>query len=165
MSFICHSYVLTWHLYVTRMYSYAIRMSLVCTRVSSLCHSYVLVCHLYVTCMYLYIICMSLVCGFTMNPNKLFHLKIDDYHHYQYFEHRCRFRYLICYFLNQRVAFRQIRRSKNTLSMDLPFQNLFYFHIIDTCFVGIALCRCNSSIKWWLLELLLHFLSYHGSSS
>ena len=35
------------------MYSYVIRMSLVCTRMSSVCHSYVLVCHPYVTRMWL----------------------------------------------------------------------------------------------------------------
>ena len=61
-----------------RVYSYVIRMSLVCTRVSSVCHSFVLVCHPYVTrmssvchsyvChsyvirMYSYVICMSPVC-------------------------------------------------------------------------------------------------------
>ena len=62
MSLICHPYV-------TRMYSYVIYMSLVCTRMSSACHSYVLVCHPYVTHMYSYVTRMysyltrmSLVC-------------------------------------------------------------------------------------------------------
>ena len=41
MSSVCHSYVLVWHLYVTRIYSYVTCMSLVCTRMSPLCHSYV----------------------------------------------------------------------------------------------------------------------------
>ena len=44
------------------MYSYVIRMSLVCTRMSSICHWYVLVFHPYVTGMYSYVIRMSLVC-------------------------------------------------------------------------------------------------------
>ena len=66
MSLVCHSYT-------TRMYPYVIRMSLVCTLMSSVCYSYVLVCHAYVTRRYSYVICMSLVCthmplvcGFTM---------------------------------------------------------------------------------------------------
>ena len=81
MSPVCHSFVLVYHPYVPRMYSYAIHMSLVCTRMSSVflsyvpvCHSYVLVCHPYVTRIYSYVICMLLVCGFTMNhyhKNKL----------------------------------------------------------------------------------------------
>ena len=50
------------------MYSYVIRMSLVCNRMSSVCHTHVLVCHPYVTRMYSYVIHMPLVCGFTMNP-------------------------------------------------------------------------------------------------
>ena len=69
MSPVCHSFVLVYHPYVPRMYSYAIHMSLVCTRMSSVflsyvpvCHSYVLVCHPYVTRMYSYVIRMSLVC-------------------------------------------------------------------------------------------------------
>ena len=40
--FLCHSHV-------TRMYSYVIRMSLACTRMSSVCHSYVLVFYSYAT--------------------------------------------------------------------------------------------------------------------
>ena len=59
MSFTCHSWC---HLYVTRMYSYFIRMSLVCTRMSFLCHLYVIVCHLYVTHMYSHVTRMSFVC-------------------------------------------------------------------------------------------------------
>ena len=46
----------------TCIYSYTIRMSLVCTRMSFVCHLYILVCHPYVTRMYLYDIRMSLVC-------------------------------------------------------------------------------------------------------
>ena len=43
-------YVLVCLPYVTRMYSYyVIRMSFICTPMSSVCHSYVLVCHPYVT--------------------------------------------------------------------------------------------------------------------
>ena len=49
------------------MYSYVIRMSLLCTPMSSVCHSYVLACHPYVTRINSYVIRMSLVCGFTMN--------------------------------------------------------------------------------------------------
>ena len=80
ISMLSHSYVirmsLVCHPCVTGMYSYAIRMWLVCTRISSVCHSSVLVCHPYVTRMYsmssvctrmssvcdLYVIRMSLIC-------------------------------------------------------------------------------------------------------
>ena len=55
-------YVLVCHPYVTRMYLYVIRISLVCTCMSSVCHLYVLVCHLYVTRMYSYVIRMPLIC-------------------------------------------------------------------------------------------------------
>ena len=71
---ICHLYVLYvlfCHPYLNCMYSFVIRMSLVCTRMSSVCHSYVFVCHSYVTRMYLYVIRMSLVCGFTTNQFNL----------------------------------------------------------------------------------------------
>ena len=63
MSFVCHSYVLIYYLDVLlcHLYSYVIRISLVCTRMSSVCHSYVLVYHQYITRIYLYIIRMSLV--------------------------------------------------------------------------------------------------------
>ena len=59
MSFVCHvirmSLVCTrMSSYVTCMYSYVIRMSLVCTRMSSVCHCFVLVCHPYVTRMCFY---------------------------------------------------------------------------------------------------------------
>ena len=79
--FVCHSCVicisLVGHRYVTRkssvcysyvthMYAYFIRMSLVCTRMSSVCHPYVLVCHSHVTCMYQhmysYVTRISFVC-------------------------------------------------------------------------------------------------------
>ena len=98
-------YVLVCHLYVTQTYSYVIcmslvytnavrmslvytrmssvchsyviRMSLACTRISSVCHSYILLYHRYVTRMYLYVIRMysyvtrmSLVFGLTMNHMK-----------------------------------------------------------------------------------------------
>ena len=82
---ICHSYALLCHPRVTRMYLYVIRMSTVCTRMSSVCHSYVLgyhprvtlctylsfvchsyvlahICHPYVTRVYIYVSRMSLVC-------------------------------------------------------------------------------------------------------
>ena len=49
---VCHSYVLVYHPYVTRM--------------SYVCLSYVLVCHTYVSYIYSYMIRMSHVCGFTM---------------------------------------------------------------------------------------------------
>ena len=63
MSSVCHSngICMSFHPYVALMYSYVIRMSLVCTcmllvctRMSSVCHSYVLVCHPYVTRMWFY---------------------------------------------------------------------------------------------------------------
>ena len=64
-------YVLVCLPYVTRMYSYyVIRMSFICTPMSSVCHSYVLVCHPYVTRMYSYVIRMSLVSGFTMSQKR-----------------------------------------------------------------------------------------------
>ena len=59
MPFVCHSYVLVFHPYVTRMYSNVIRMLLVFTRMSSLCHLYVLVYHPYATRMYSYVTGMS----------------------------------------------------------------------------------------------------------
>ena len=62
MSFACHLYVICIDLHVIYMYSYVIRMSLACSRMSSVCHSYALVCHPYVACMYSYVIRMSLVC-------------------------------------------------------------------------------------------------------
>ena len=43
MPFACQLYVLARHPYVTRMYWYVIRMSLVCTCIPSVCHSYVLI--------------------------------------------------------------------------------------------------------------------------
>ena len=46
MSSVCHSYILACHRCVTRMYSFVIRMPVVCTRMSSLCHTYLLICHL-----------------------------------------------------------------------------------------------------------------------
>ena len=78
MSSVCYSHAPVCHAYVTRMYSFVIRMALVChsyviichlyvTRMSSVYHSHVLVCHPYVTHMYSYDIFRSLVCGFTMN--------------------------------------------------------------------------------------------------
>ena len=54
MSSVCHSYVLVCHPYATRMDSYVICMSLVCTHMSFVCQSYELVCHLYVTRMCFY---------------------------------------------------------------------------------------------------------------
>ena len=65
MSFVCHSYGVVCYPYVTCMYSYVIRMSLVCTYMSFVCQSYVLVCHSNVTGMHSYVILMSsyvLVC-------------------------------------------------------------------------------------------------------
>ena len=54
MSSVYHLHIPLCHAYVTCVYSYVIRMSLVCTRMSSVCHSYVLVCHPYVTRMWFY---------------------------------------------------------------------------------------------------------------
>ena len=54
MSHVCYSYVTLMCLYFIYMYSYAIRMSLVCTLIPSVCHSYVLVCHPYVTRIWFY---------------------------------------------------------------------------------------------------------------
>ena len=62
MSFACHLHVTCMRLYFTYMYACPIRMSVVCTRMSSVCHSYVLVCHPFVTPMYSYVIVTSLVC-------------------------------------------------------------------------------------------------------
>ena len=74
MLFTFHFHAICMRSYFIYMYSYVIRMSLVCTlyvnrmsrvcmRMPSVCHSYVLVYHLYVTRMYSYVIRMSLVCG------------------------------------------------------------------------------------------------------
>ena len=83
MSLACTCILCVCYWYVPGMYSYVIRMSLVCTRMSTVCYSYVLICHpyvtrmysfvvrmslvghSYVTCMYSYVIRMPLVCGFT----------------------------------------------------------------------------------------------------
>ena len=73
MSLACHSYVRVCHPYITRMCSCVIRLSLVCTCMSSayhsyvliclsVCHSYVLIGHPYVTRMYCYVIRMPFVC-------------------------------------------------------------------------------------------------------
>ena len=62
MSFVCTRMSFVYHPYVTRMYSYIIRMSLVCIRMSFVCHSYILACHSHVTRMYSYVIRMSLLC-------------------------------------------------------------------------------------------------------
>ena len=63
MSFACHLHVTCMRLYFTYMYACPIRVSVVCTRMSSVCHFYVLVCHPYVTSMYSCVIRMSLVCN------------------------------------------------------------------------------------------------------
>ena len=59
MSFGCHSHTICMRSYFIYLYSYAIRMSVVCNRIPSACHLYVLVCHPYVTRVYSYVICMS----------------------------------------------------------------------------------------------------------
>ena len=66
MLFVCHSYVCVFHPDVSCMYSYVIRMSPICTRMSFACHSYVpayvFVCQPYVIRMYSYFTRMSLIC-------------------------------------------------------------------------------------------------------
>ena len=66
MLFVCQSYVCVFHPDVSCMYSYVIRMSPICTRMSFACHlyvpAYVFVCHPYLIRMYSYVTCMSLVC-------------------------------------------------------------------------------------------------------
>ena len=61
-SFACHLDVICMRSCLIYMYSYFIRMSLVCNRMSFVCHSYVLVSHPHVTRMYSYVIRISLVC-------------------------------------------------------------------------------------------------------
>ena len=74
MTFQCHSYILIFHPYLSRMYSHVIRMSLVRTRMASVCHSYVIRMSLVFTRMYSYVILcthMSPVCHsyvVTYNP-------------------------------------------------------------------------------------------------
>ena len=86
ISMLSHSYVirmsLVCHPCVTGMYSYAIRMWLVCTRISSVCHSSVLVCHPYVTRMY----SMSSVCTRMSSVCDLYVLVCHPYvtHMYSY---------------------------------------------------------------------------------
>ena len=69
MSFACYLYALIFclyvfvcHSYVSRMYSYVICMSLVCTRMSSVCHSYVI--RMSLVCTRMSFVCtrMSSVC-------------------------------------------------------------------------------------------------------
>ena len=62
MSFGCHLHVVCMRSYFIYMYSYVIRMSVVCPLMSSVCHSYVLVCHPCVTHIYSYVTPMSLEC-------------------------------------------------------------------------------------------------------
>ena len=71
ISSVCRSYVLVCHpyffffflsAYFTRIYSYIICMSLVCTRMSSVCHPYVTRLYSYVTRMSLVCTSMSSVC-------------------------------------------------------------------------------------------------------
>ena len=69
-SLVCHSYVLVFHSHVTRMYLYAIHMSLVYTRMSSVCHLCITRLNSYVSSKSSYVICMSLVCNFTINQIK-----------------------------------------------------------------------------------------------
>ena len=59
----CMSIVLM-SLLCTRMSSYVTHMSLVCNCMPSICHSYVLIYHPYVTPVYFYVIDMSFVCRF-----------------------------------------------------------------------------------------------------
>ena len=62
ISSICHSCVLLYHLYVTRLNSYVMVCHPYVTRMSIVFHSHLLVCHPYVTRMYSCVIRMSLVC-------------------------------------------------------------------------------------------------------
>ena len=78
---VCHSYVLVCNPHVTRIYSYVIRMSTICSPMSPVCHSYVPICHPYVTRMYSYVMRMSLVCGFTMKCLKLLQVTLTSYIH------------------------------------------------------------------------------------
>ena len=59
----CMSIVLM-SLLCTRISSYVTHMSLVCNCMPSICHSYVLIYHPYVTPVYFYVIDMSFVCRF-----------------------------------------------------------------------------------------------------
>ena len=79
MSFVCHSYVPVFHLYVTCLCSFVIRMLLVCTRMSSVCHSYVLAWHPYVTRTYSYVIGISLI---STRMSSVCHLYVLVYHLY-----------------------------------------------------------------------------------
>ena len=77
MSLLSHSHIPVYHLhiflmslvclvcrsYATRMYPYIFRMTLICTRMTSVSHWYVLECHPYVTLMFLHSTRMSLVCN------------------------------------------------------------------------------------------------------
>ena len=75
MSSICHSYV-------TRMYSYVIPMSPICTRVSSICHPYVI-------CMYSYDVGLLLLCSFTIN-HKTLRSKDDSIKLFRFWEIFCK---------------------------------------------------------------------------
>ena len=54
MSPVYHSYVCLCHPYVTCMYAYVTRISLICTSMSPIYHLHVLVCHPYITRMWFY---------------------------------------------------------------------------------------------------------------
>ena len=88
-----YSYVIRMSLVCTRMssvcHSYVIHMLVVCTRMSSVFHSYVLVCHPHVTRMYYYVIRMSLVCT---RMSSVCHLYVLVCHPYV----TCMYSYVIC---------------------------------------------------------------------
>ena len=66
-SFVCHSFVLVHHPYVTRMNSYDTRMSLVCIHMSFVCHSSVVL--PWTRCMVLYPWSGVRKCWFSMLSN------------------------------------------------------------------------------------------------
>ena len=80
-----YSYVIRMSLVCTRMSSYVTHMSLVCICMSSICHLYVLIYHPYVTPVYFYVIDMSFVCRFINGI------------HLNYFSHISRERCIHCF--------------------------------------------------------------------
>ena len=71
----------------TRMSSYVTHMSLVCIWMSSICHSYVLIYHPHVTPVYFYVICMSFVCRFINGIHLNYFSRISRKHCIHCFQH------------------------------------------------------------------------------
>ena len=122
------------------MYLYVIRMSLVCTLMSSVSHSYVLVCHPYLTRMYSYVIRMSLICTHMSSV--------------------CHSYVLVCYPYVTRMYSYIIRMSLVSTSMSSvcqsyvlichPYDTRMYWYVICVSLVsGFTMCLLTYSSIWF----------------